>query len=146
MHTGGRTQINYAQMQLRRNWNRFPLENHNARWREAQKQNRKIVSWENLISKVQNRISTLYWLPHLLMKLSPKITRPYSNFLPNVKKRREVVVTPEWLAQLNEINKALTDAVNLPRSNHCLMTDISFSVAGYAILIINDPNEKYTSP
>ena len=61
------------------------------------------------------------------------------------------MVTPDLLEQFTEINKALDQCCELalkqplPNKQIALMTDASFSVAGYAVLIEDDPMEKYSS-
>ena len=61
------------------------------------------------------------------------------------------MVTPELLEHFTEINKALDRCCELalkqplPNKQIALMTDASFSAAGYAVLIENDPMEKYSS-
>ena len=66
-------------------------------------------------------------------------------------KNEKVLVTPDLLENFTEINKALDRccelALKLPLPNKqiALMTDASFSAAGYAVLIEDDPLEKYTS-
>ena len=61
------------------------------------------------------------------------------------------MVTPELLEQFTEINKALDRCCELalkqplPNKQKALMTDASFSAAGYAVLIEDDPMEKYSS-
>ena len=60
-------------------------------------------------------------------------------------------MTPDLLEQLNEINKALDRCCELalkqplPNKQIALMTDASFSAAGFAILIEDGPEEKYSS-
>ena len=61
------------------------------------------------------------------------------------------MVTPELLEQFTEINKALDRCCELalkqplPNKQIALMTDASFPAAGYAVLIQDDPMEKYNS-
>ena len=61
------------------------------------------------------------------------------------------MVTPNLLEQFTEINKALDRCCDLalkqplPNKQRALMTDASFSAAGYAVLIEDDPMEKYSS-
>ena len=61
------------------------------------------------------------------------------------------MVTPDLLKQFTEKNKALDRCCELalkqplPNKQIALMTDASFTVAGYAVLIEDDPLEKYTS-
>ena len=61
------------------------------------------------------------------------------------------MVTPDLLEKFTEINKALDRCCELalkqplPNKQIPLMTDASYSAAGYAVLIEYDPLEKYTS-
>ena len=61
------------------------------------------------------------------------------------------MVTPDLLEQFTEINKVLDRCCEfalkqpLPNKQIALMTDASFSAAGYAVLIEDDPSEKNTS-
>ena len=60
-------------------------------------------------------------------------------------------MTPDLLEQFTEINKALDRRCELalkqplPNKQIALMTDASFSATGYAVLIEDDPMEKYSS-
>ena len=60
-------------------------------------------------------------------------------------------MTPDLLKQFNEINKVLDRCCELalkqplPNKQISLMTDASFSAAGYAVLIEDDPMKKYSS-
>ena len=60
-------------------------------------------------------------------------------------------MTQELVEQFNEINRDLNRcsqlALKQPLSNKqlVLMTDASFTAAGYAILTEDDQNQKYTS-
>ena len=62
-----------------------------------------------------------------------------------------VLVTQELVEQFNEINRDLDRCSQLalkqllPNKQLVLMTDASFTAAGYAILTEDDPNQKYTS-
>ena len=63
----------------------------------------------------------------------------------------KVKVTPNLLEQIAEINKALDRCSELalkkplPNKQITLMTDASFSAAGYAVFIEDHPMEKYSS-
>ena len=60
-------------------------------------------------------------------------------------------MTTELVEQFNEINRDLDRCSQLalrqplPNRQLVLMTDASFTAAGYAILTEDDPNQKYTS-
>ena len=83
------------------------------------------------------------YIPRLSEKLVP--------FFQLLKKDEKVLVTSELIEQFNEINRDLDRcsqlAVRQPLPNRqlVLMTDASFTAAGYAILTEDDPNQKFTS-
>ena len=61
------------------------------------------------------------------------------------------LITPDIMTELSELNEALERCCQLalrqplPGKQLVLMTDVSFQAAGYAVLIEDDPNQKYTS-
>ena len=82
------------------------------------------------------------YIPRLYEKLAP--------FFQLLKKDEKVLVTTELVQQFTKSTETLTSVVNWPLNNHCqtrlvLMTDASFTAAGYAILTEDDPNQKYSS-
>ena len=86
-----------------------------------------------------------YW--NYILRLSEKLT-PFFKLLT---KDEKVLVTPDLLEKFTDINKALDRCCELaikqplPNKQIALMTDASFSAAGYAVLIEDDLLEKYTS-
>ena len=83
------------------------------------------------------------YIPRLSEKLAP--------FFQLLKKDKKVLVTTELIQQFNEINRDLDKCSQvalkqpLPNKQLVLMTDASFTAAGYAILTEDDPNHKYSS-
>ena len=83
------------------------------------------------------------YIPRLSEKLAP--------FFQLLKKDEKVLVTTELVQQFNEINRDLDKCSQLalkqplPNKQLVLMTDASFTAAGYAILTEDDPNQKFTS-
>ena len=73
---------------------------------------------------------------------------PFSKML---KSDEKVLVSKELVQQFEEINKALDKCCDLalqqpiPNKQVALTTDASFGAAGYAVLIEDDPNQKFTS-
>ena len=96
---------------------------------------------------LQRYLGFLNYYHNYIPRLSEKLT-PFFKLLKNDAK---VMVTPELLEQFTEINKALDRCCELalkqplPNKQIALMTDASFSAAGYAVLIEDDPMEKYSS-
>ena len=83
------------------------------------------------------------YIPRLSEKLAP--------FFQLLKKDEKVLVTTELIQQFNEINRDLDKCSQLalkqplPNKQLVLMTDASFTAAGYAILTEDDPNQRYSS-
>ena len=81
----------------------------------------------------------------------PRFSQKLAPFFKMLTKDEKVLATPDLLEQFTEINKALDRCCELalkqspPNKQIVLMNDVSFSAAGYAVLIEDDPLEKYTS-
>ena len=96
---------------------------------------------------LQRYLGFLNYYRNYIPRLSEKLT-PFFKLLT---KDEKVLVTPGLLEKFTEINKALDRCCELalkqplPNKQIALMTDASFSAAGYAVLIEDDPLEKYTS-
>ena len=64
-------------------------------------------------------------------------------------KSDEKVVSKKLVQQFEEINRALDKCCDLalqqplPNKQIALMTEASFAAAGYAVLIEDDPNQKF---
>ena len=82
---------------------------------------------------------------------SPRLSERLTPFFKLLTKDEKVMVTPDLLDKFSEINKALDRCCELalkqplPNKQIALMTDASFTAAGYAVLIEDDPLEKFTS-
>ena len=96
---------------------------------------------------LQRYLGFLNYYRNYIPRLSEKLT-PFFKLLKNDEK---VLVTPDLLEKFTDINKALDRCCELalkqplPNKQIALMTDASFMAAGYAVLIEDDPQEKYTS-
>ena len=81
----------------------------------------------------------------------PRLTEKLVPFFQLLKKDEKVLVTSELIEQFNEINRDLDRCSQLalrqplPNRQLVLVTDASFTAAGYAILTEDDPNQKFTS-
>ena len=96
---------------------------------------------------LQRYLGFLNYYRNYIPRLSEKLA-PFFQFL---KKDEKVLVTTELIQQFNEINRELDKCSQLalkqplPNKQLVLMTDASFTAAGYAILTEDDPNQKYSS-
>ena len=96
---------------------------------------------------LQRYIGFLNYYRNYIPRLSEKLV-PFFQLL---KKDEKVLVTQELVEQFNAINRDLDRCSQLalkqplPNKQLVLMTDASFTAAGYAILTEDDPNQKYTS-
>ena len=96
---------------------------------------------------LQRYLGFLNYYRSYISRLSEKLV-PFFQLL---KKDEMVLVTTELVEQFNEINRDLDKCSQLafkkplPNKQLVLMTDASFTAAGYAILTEDDPNQKFTS-
>ena len=76
---------------------------------------------------------------------------PFFQLLKTAVVKTEIPITPDILKEFREINEALDRCCQLalrqplPGKQLVLKTDASFQAAGYAVLIEDDPNQKYSS-
>ena len=81
----------------------------------------------------------------------PRLSEKIVPFFQLLKKYEKVLVATELVEQFNETNRDLDRRSQLalkqplPNKQLVLMTDASFTAAGYAILTEDDPNQKFTS-
>ena len=76
---------------------------------------------------------------------------PFFQLLKTTDAKTKIPITPDIMKEFREINEALDRCCQLalrqplPGKQLVLMTDASFQAAGYAVLIEDDPNQKYIS-
>ena len=76
---------------------------------------------------------------------------PFFRLLKTTDAKTKIPITPDIMKEFREINEALDRGCQLalrqplPGKKLVLVTDASFQAAGYAVLIEDDPNQKYTS-
>ena len=86
------------------------------------------------------------YIPRLAERLIP-----FFQLLKTTDTKTKIPITPDTMQQFAEINEALDRCCQLalrqplPGKQLVLMTDARLQTAGYAVLIENDPNQKYTS-
>ena len=81
----------------------------------------------------------------------PRLSERLAPFYKILKSDEKVLVSEVLVQQIEEINKAFDNCCVLalqqpiPMKQIALLTDASFGTSGYAILIEDDPNQKFTS-
>ena len=86
------------------------------------------------------------YIPRLAERLTP-----FFQLLKTTDAKTKILITPDIKKAFREINEALDRCCQLalrqplPGKQLVVMTDASFQAAGYAVLIEDDPNQKYTS-
>ena len=76
---------------------------------------------------------------------------PFFQLLKTTDSKDKILISTDIMGELREINEALDRCCQLalrqpsPGKQLVLMTDASFQAAGYAVLMEDDPNQKYTS-
>ena len=129
----------------------FSRTNHHSRWGKAAETKVPKFSGNYKNSEIYESTTTLLGVLKLLSQLHSKAFGETCAVFQNVDKNEKILVTPDLLEQFTSINKALDRwcelAFKQPLRNKqiALLTDASFLAAGYAVLIEDDPLEKYTS-
>ena len=99
---------------------------------------------------LQRYIGFLNYYRNYIPRLAERLT-PFFQLLKTTDAKTEIQITPDIMKEFREINEALDRCCllalrqPLPGKQLVLMTDASFQAAGYAVLIEDDPNQKYTS-
>ena len=88
---------------------------------------------------------------HYYRNYVPRLSERFAPFYKILKSDEKVLVSKELFQQFEEINEALDKCCDLalqqpiPNKQVALMTDASFGASGYAVLIEDDPNQKFSS-
>ena len=99
---------------------------------------------------LQRYIGFLNYYRNYIPRLAERLT-PFFQLLKTTDAKTKIQITPDIMKEFKEINEALDRCCQLalrqplPGKQLVLMTDASFQAAGYAVLIEDDPNQKYTS-
>ena len=99
---------------------------------------------------LQRHIGFLNFYRSYIPRLAERLT-PFFQLLKTTDAKTKLRITPDIMKDFREINEALDRCCQLalpqplPGKQLVLMTDASFQAAGYAVLIEEDPNDKYTS-
>ena len=98
---------------------------------------------------LQRYIGFLNYYRNYIPRLAERLT-PFFQLLKTTDAKTKIQITPDIMEEFREINEALDRCCQLalrqplPGKQLVLMTDASFQAAGYAVLIEDDPNQKYT--
>ena len=99
---------------------------------------------------LQRYIGFLKYYRNYIPRLAERLT-PFFQLLKTTDAKTKIPIIPDIMKEFREINEALDRCCQLalrqplPGKQLVLMTDASFQAAGYAVLIEDDPNQKYTS-
>ena len=116
--------------------------------------NRKKTSSEKKqISEVEKGFTTLFGISKLweFIETMSQLSKRLAPFYKMLKSDENVIASKELVQHFEEINKALDKCCDLtlkqpiPNKQNALMTDARLGEAGYAVLIEDDPNQKFTS-
>ena len=101
--------------------------------------------------KLKKALQRYLGFPNYYRNYIPRLSEKLVPFFQLVKKDEKVLVTSELIEQFNKINRDMDRCSQLalrqplPNRQLVLMTDASFTAAGYALLTEDDPNQKFTS-
>ena len=99
---------------------------------------------------LQRYIGFLNYYRNYIPRLAERLT-PFFQLLKTTDAKTKIPITPAIMKEFRKKNAALDRCCQLalrqplPGKQLVLMTDASFQAAGYAVLIEDDPNQKYTS-
>ena len=99
---------------------------------------------------LQRYIGFLNDYRNYIPRLAERLT-PFFQLLKTTDAKTKITITPDIMKEFREKDEALDRCCQLalrqtlPGKQLVLMTDASFQAAGYAVLIEDDPNQKYTS-
>ena len=99
---------------------------------------------------LERYIGFLNYYRNYIPRLAKRLT-PFVQLLKTTDAKAKNPITPDIMEEFREIDEALDRCCQLalrqplPGKQLVLMTDASFQAAGYAVLIEDDPNQKYTS-
>ena len=97
----------------------------------------------------QRYIGFLNYYRNYTSRLAERLT-PFFHLLKTTDTKTKIPITPDIMKEFREKNEALDRCCQLalrqplPGKQLVLMTDASFQTAGSAVLIEDDPNQKYT--
>ena len=98
---------------------------------------------------LQRYIGFLIFYRNSLPRLAERLT-PFFRLFKTTDAKAKTLTTPDIIKEFRERNEALDRCCQLalrqsiPGKQMVLLTDASFQVAGYAVLLEDDPNQKYT--
>ena len=99
---------------------------------------------------LQRYIGFLNFYRNYIPRLAKRLT-PFFQLLKTTDAKTKIPITPDIMKEFRQINEALDPCCQLalrqilPGKQLVFMTHASFQAAGYAVLIEDDPNQKYTS-
>ena len=108
------------------------------------------VKFPRFKKALQRNIDFLNYYRNYIPRLAERLT-PFFQLLKTTDAETKIPITPVIMKEFREINEALDRCCQLalrqplPGKQLVLMIDASFQAAGYAVLIEDDPNQKYTS-
>ena len=99
---------------------------------------------------LQRYIGFLKYYRNYIPRLAERLT-PFFQLLKTTDAKTKIPRTPDIVREFREINESLDRCCQLalrqplPGKQPILMTDASFQAAGFAVLMEDDPNQKYPS-
>ena len=118
---------------------------------KPQKQNVQNVLEKTKFPKSKKALQRYLGFLNYYRNYVPRLSERLAPFYKMLKSDEKVLVSKELVQQFVEINKALDKCCDLalqqpiPNKQIALMTEASFGAAGYAVLIEDDPNQKFSS-
>ena len=154
MSTESWPQTQLGQMPFWSTRSRFPWTNNNNQWGCPSKTKDCQIPRKSQMSTIQKTlqryIGFLKYYRNYIPRLAKRLT-PFFQLLKTTDAKTKIPITPDIMKECRKINEALDRRCQLvlrqplPGKQLVLLTDASFQAAGYAVLMEDDPKQKYTS-
>ena len=108
------------------------------------------VNFARFNKELQQKIGFLNYYRNYITRLTERLN-PSFQLLKTTENKRKIIITPELLNEIREIDDVLDKCCQLalrqplPDKQLLSMTDEYFQATGYAVLTEDDPNQKFTS-
>ena len=151
MHPRSRAPTHNDQMSVRRQGSRTPWANNLSIGCGAPEPQNPEVLANAQIPPNKERTSKIHRICKLLQKLYHPIIREDRSFPELIKSDKPAKIDQELISNFEAINRSLDNACGLwlkqplPNRQYVLMTDANFKNAGYALMTVEDPEEKISS-
>ena len=148
MHTQCGIETLHVKMPFRSETSRFPGTYNHTRWSCPSGRQGERFPLEITVSQIKKGVTKVYWFLSCYRNYIPHISEGLTPFFELLKETSKFYVPTNFVEDFTNLNKILDNSCQLAltqplRSKQLIvMSDASFTAAGYAITIEDDPNQN----